>query len=81
MANQTLSQLKGSIQEVLLSNVGSQVFFRPGANIIERLKPYFRNYISEQEFIYLPNFKAFARLMSDSKPLKPFIFETIHVPD
>jgi len=78
MANQTLSQLKTNIQETLLSNVGSQVFFRPGANIINRLRPYFQGYITEQEFVYLSNFHAFARLMSNNKPLKPFIFETIH---
>lgn len=81
MANQTLSQLKSNIEEILLSNVGSQVFFRPGPNIVDKLKPYFRDYISEQDFVYLPNFNAFARLMSNNTPLKPFIFQTIHQPD
>lgn len=81
MANQTLSQLKSNIEEILLSNVGSQVFFRPGPNIVDKLKPYFRDYISEQDFVYLPNFNAFARLMSNNTPLKPFIFQTIYHPD
>jgi hypothetical protein len=81
MANQTLSQLKSNIEEILLSNVGSQVFFRPGPNIIDKLKPYYRDYISEQDFVYLSNFNAFARLMSNNTPLKPFIFQTIYNPD
>ena len=75
-ANQTLGQLSEEIISIILGNVGTQIFFRPGIMDINRLYPYYKNDISENEMLYLPNYHAVGKIMNNSVPTKPFIFET-----
>jgi hypothetical protein len=77
LANQTLSQLSPDLVRTILGNVGSQVFFRPGSFDIEVLSPYFKYDIGEKEMLGMRNFHAFARLLNQDMPMRPFIFETI----
>jgi hypothetical protein len=76
LANQTLGQLDQKTINIILGNVGTQIFFRPGIMDIKELLPYYNKHISESELLNLPNFNAVARLMNNNMPLKPFIFET-----
>lgn len=78
LANQTLSQIKSQITDIILGNVGSQIIFRPGVLDISKLFPYYNQSMTEQEMLSLPNFQAVARLLNENTPLKPFIFETIN---
>lgn len=77
LANQTLSQLPADMVKILLGNVGSQVFFRPGPFDIDVIAPYFKHDIGERELLNLENYHALTRLMNKNKPVRPFIMETV----
>lgn len=77
LANQTLSQLSSTSQQILLGNVGSQVFFRPGPFDLEVLTPMLKHSITEKEILTIPNFNAIARLQHNNMPVKPFILTTL----
>jgi len=76
LANQTLWQLDNKTTGIILGNVGTQIFFRPGIMDIQSLLPYFSKHISDTELLDLPNYNAIGRLMNNNAPLKPFVFET-----
>jgi type IV secretory pathway TraG/TraD family ATPase VirD4 len=77
VANQTLAQLDINLQKVLLGNVGSMLFFRPGIIDANIVSPYFEPEFSAQELCSLPNYHCAARISVDKKPSVPFVFETI----
>lgn len=77
LANQTLSQISAELVRIIIGNVGSLVFFRPGTYDMAVLAPYFKYDIGEKEMLGLKNFHAFARLLNQDMPIRPFIFETI----
>ena len=80
VANQTFSQLKYDVQHILLGNVGTMMFFRPGMNDAELVARYFEPDFTAGELCSLPNYQCAARISINHRPSKPFVFETIREP-
>jgi len=78
LANQTLGQLRNSILDSVLGNVGSLVIFRPGINDFDRIKPYIDPPFQRDEILNLPNFFAIGKLLSQGVSLLPFVFNTVN---
>jgi hypothetical protein len=80
LANQTLAQLtahagRQNLPEAILGNVGNMVVFRVGAPDANRLALFTEPHLPHAELQRLPNYHAFARLLSGEGPLDPFVFE------
>jgi len=78
VANQTFSQLHNDVQHILLGNVGSMLFFRPGINDATLVAKYFEPDFNSGELCDLPNYQCAARISINRRPSKPFVFETIN---
>jgi len=76
LANQTLGQLEDRILHAVLGNAGSLVFFRPGVEDYDRIKPYVTPPLRREEMLALPNYTAAARLLIEGRPAEPFLFQT-----
>ena len=81
LANQTLAQLSANrgqqnLLESILGNVGNMIFFRLGAPDAERLALFTEPALPRAELQRLPNFHAFARLLTAEGPLDPFVFKS-----
>lgn len=76
LANQTLGQLDDRILHAVLGNTGSLVFFRPGVEDYDRIKPYVTPPFTREEMLALPNYTASARLLIEGRPADPFLFQT-----
>lgn len=81
LANQTLGQLSASqghqgLLDAVLGNVGNLIAFRLGVRDAEYLEPFTRPFASEQ-MQRLPNFHAFARVLTADGPVEPVIMKTI----
>jgi CheY-like chemotaxis protein len=79
VANQTFSQLNDVLQHLLLGNVGSMLFFRPGINDAQVVARYLEPDFNAGELCNLPNYQCAARISINQRPSKPFIFETIRI--
>lgn len=76
MANQTMAQLSKEMQDALLGNVGSMIFFRPGITDYETIKHYLEPEFNKDDVLKLPNFNCISRLLIDNIPSDPFVFQT-----
>jgi hypothetical protein len=81
LANQTLAQLKANsgrqdLLEAVLGNVGNLIAFRLGVPDAERLR-LFLNPFTSSDMQELPNFAAFARLLTSEGPIRPLVFRTL----
>lgn len=80
LANQTLAQLRANrgrenLLETVLGNVGNLIAFRLGVPDAEFLRAFLEP-LAPSEMKELPNYHAFARLLSAEGPLRPFVFRT-----
>lgn len=80
LANQTLGQLKANagrhdILESILGNVGNLIAFRLGVPDAERLRPFTAPFTPE-DMQRLPNFHAFARVLTADGPVEPVVMKT-----
>ncbi|MBK9632887.1 MAG: type IV secretion system DNA-binding domain-containing protein [Saprospiraceae bacterium] len=77
MAHQYMAQLDPDIKSAILGNVGTIVTFRLGTEdgmlMAKEMFPEF----SVEDFINLPNYKIYLKLMIDGKPSRPFSALTI----
>lgn len=83
LANQNLAQLdstdpKSSVMQAVLGNVGTLLSFRLGAPDAEKLEMYFKPQIKARDLADLPNYQVAARLLVNSRPARPFVFETMN---
>lgn len=81
LANQTLGQLSANhghqgLLDAVLGNVGNLIAFRLGVRDAEYLGPFTRPFASEQ-MQRLPNFHAFARVLTAEGPVEPVIMKTL----
>ncbi len=81
LANQTLAQLtanKGhqNLLEAILGNVGNIITFRLGVPDAERLALFTEPELPREELQRLPNYHAFARLLTKEGPVDPFVFKS-----
>lgn len=79
MANQTMTQLSDDIQDALMGNAGSMIFFRPGINDYQKINHYLEPEFKREDILKLPNFNCIARLLIDNIPSDPFVFQTKYV--
>ena len=76
-ANQFIAQLEPGIRDALLGNVGSMLCFQLGIEDAELLAPQLGGDIKPLDLISLPKYHAYARLLVDGMPSKPFSMQTI----
>jgi type IV secretory pathway TraG/TraD family ATPase VirD4 len=78
LAHQYMHQLDEDIRQAVLGNIGTVISFRIGTedakNMAEEMFPEF----DVQDFINLPNYKIYLKLMIDGKPSRPFSGNTIN---
>jgi len=72
LANQYLAQLEREIRDATLGNAGTLIVFRVGARDAGYLEKEFDGKFSVGDFIYLPNFNFYIRLMIDGISSKAF---------
>lgn len=75
LAHQNLKQLSEMTRQSVLGNVGSLVFFRPGAQDAHFVQEYLKPYFFEKDLIDMPNWSAVGRLMINATPSRPFVFQ------
>ncbi|MBO6515118.1 MAG: ATP-binding protein [Bacteroidia bacterium] len=72
MANQYLGQLDPRIKDALLGNVGTVVSFRLSLSDARILEKEFYPIFKAIDFVDLPNYHIYLRMMIDGKPSKAF---------
>ena len=77
LAHQYLFQLTPEVREAVLGNAGTIVSFRVGARDAQYLAQEFQPTFSQQDFIDLPNYHVYLRLMIDTQVSKAFSATTI----
>jgi len=80
VAHQFISQLTDNIREAVFGNVGSMIAFRVGAPDTEPLLKQFGPEFNANDLTSVENFKAFAKLLVNGEPMKPFSFTCIAPP-
>ena len=83
IAHQYLSQLDEETANAVFGNVGSIISFQVGADDAERLALQLGKYpgqISTENLTGLPKYTAYARLLIDGMPSKPFTMTTLPPP-
>lgn len=77
IAHQYLHQLEPDVRHAVLGNVGSIISFRVGAEDALYLAREFHDRFEEIDFLLLPNYRIYLKLMIDGTPSKPFSAVTI----
>jgi hypothetical protein len=80
IAHQFIAQLTDKIREAIFGNVGSILAFRIGAKDAEELVKQFEPIFSKNDLINIDNFNAYAKLLINGEPAKPFNLRTLPAP-
>lgn len=80
IANQYLAQMDDGTREAVFGNVGSLLTFQVGASDAETLAAQLGADVTPQDLLALPRFTAYARLLIDGMPSRPFSMETLPSP-
>jgi len=79
MAHQYMAQLDPDIKSAVLGNIGTIISFRIGTEdamvMAKEMYPEF----DVEDFINLPNYKIYLKLMIDGKPSRPFSAVTVNL--
>ena len=80
LANQTLGQLatnqgREDLTNTVLGNVGHLIFFRLGIPDAEKLQGFTRPFTPD-DMQRLPNYHAFARILTTEGPVDPVVMKT-----
>lgn len=78
LAHQHVHQLEPDVRHAVLGNAGTMVAFRLGAEDAGLFAREFANVFDADDFVTLPNYSVYVRLMIDGSPSKPFSATTIH---
>ena len=78
IANQYLDQMELGIRNAVFGNVGSMLCFQVGTTDAEILAPQLAGDIEPLDLISTPKYHAYARLLIDGMPSKPFSMKTLH---
>ena len=76
IANQYLAQMDEATAAAVFGNVGSLLVFQVGASDAEALADQLGGGVTPQDLLALPRFTAYARLLIDGMPSRPFSMET-----
>jgi hypothetical protein len=80
LANQHLSQLEPDIRDAVFGNAGSIITFRVGAADAAFLAREFAPEFIAEDFIGLPRYHIYIRLLIDGEPSRPFSATTLPPP-
>lgn len=72
LAHQYFHQLSEDIRKAILGNAGTIISFRVGTDDAQYLAKEMMPVFSMEDFINLPNYHIYLKLMIDGKPSKPF---------
>jgi type IV secretory pathway TraG/TraD family ATPase VirD4 len=78
LAHQYLAQLDAAIRDAIFGNVGTVISFRVGAHDAAFLAREFAPKFAAEDFISLPRFHVYLRLMIDGEMSKAFSATTLH---
>ena len=74
-ANQHAAQIEPEIRDALIGNTGTTIVFRVGARDARYFAQEFSPVFSADDFLSLPNFHYYIRLLVDGEPTRPFSAE------
>jgi hypothetical protein len=77
VAHQYLHQLEPDIRHAVLGNAGTIIAFRVGAEDAPYIVEEFHERYETIDFLQLPNYRAYIKLMIDGTPSKPFSTVTL----
>ena len=77
LSHQYLHSLQPEIRHAVLGNAGTLISFRVGAEDATYLAREFEPVFTAQDFIGLPNYRIYLRLMIEGEPSKPFSATTL----
>ena len=80
LANQHLSQLDPDVRDAVFGNAGTTISFRIGAADGAFLAREFAPVLSAEDFISLPLYHIYIRLLIDGEPSRPFSATTLAPP-
>ena len=80
LANQYLAQMDEATAAAVFGNVGSLLVFQVGATDAEPLAEQLGGDVTPQDLLALPRYTAYARLLIDGMPSRPFSMETLPPP-
>ena len=81
LAHQYVSQLQEEVRNAIFGNVGTIISFRVGADDAQYLAREFIPAFDETDFVNLPNFHIYLRLMIDGVTSQPFSAVTLPLPE
>jgi uncharacterized protein DUF87 len=79
LAHQYLQQLHPDVRHAVLGNAGTLISFRLGAEDAAYLAREFEPVFAADDFLRLPNYSIYLRLMIDGEPSKPFSAVTLPI--
>lgn len=79
LAHQYMNQLDDDIKSAVLGNAGTVISFRIGTEDAMHMAKEMYPEFDLQDFINLPNYKIYLKLMIDGKPSRPFSAVTLSV--
>lgn len=77
VANQYLAQLDDSMLHALFGNLGTLIAFQAGIKDAEILAEQLGQELTPQDLLMLPRYAAYARLLIDGMPSRPFSLQTL----
>jgi Type IV secretion-system coupling protein DNA-binding domain len=77
VAHQYLHQLEPEIQHAVFGNAGTIISFRVGAEDAPYIVDEFHERYEKIDFLQLPNYRTYIKLMIDGTPSKPFSAATL----
>jgi len=77
IANQYLAQIEEATLHAVFGNVGSLLCFQVGTQDAEMLAEELGSDLAPEDLIRLPRYTAYARLLIDGMPSRPFSMETL----
>ena len=77
LANQYLAQMNEQTESALFGNVGTLLAFQVGARDAEVIAEQLGGEVTPQDLMTLPRYQAYARLLIDGQPSRPFSMRTL----
>lgn len=81
VAHQFIAQLDENIRDAVFGNVGSMTSFRVGPEDAEFLTHQYEPVFDAHDLINVPNYNAFARVLANGTPTRPFSLAAMPPPE
>jgi CxxC-x17-CxxC domain-containing protein len=77
IAHQYTAQLEEPVRDAVFGNVGTMIIFRVGADDADTLEKEFQPEFDVEDFVNLPNYQVYLKLMVDGVTSRPFSATTM----